>query len=156
MIKLYSGSIIFRDLSLEVEPWMTSQEFRNRFPADRIVRENALGNGYLWLDVRERLYEGEECIPISFCFNADGELEYVDLFPQHAGTPPEDWEARKSWSAEEQKKDLKACSAWLLIHCGITQSAKFLWGNIGTFTEPKSGVCGINLHYRRQGKSRRR
>lgn len=138
MIELKTGKIVFSELDMAVRPLMAREDFVLSFPGDRILQIRDMKNGYIWYDVREKIYE--EKIPLGLCFNPRGELEFVEIYPQFAG-------GRQS-AAEEGKREKEYCDRWLVEFCGLKRAENsFPWGTLSSYFDPRSYSAGISLHY---------
>ena len=58
-------------------------------------------NGYIWYDIREKIYDCK--IPVHICFNPQKRLEFIDLYPQFFRLNTNSaWE---NWTPEQAEKD---------------------------------------------------
>lgn len=144
MIDLQTGKITFFELGITVSPLLYRTDFISDFPKDKITQIRDMKNGYVWYDVREKVYDCK--IPVFLCFNPQKNLEFVELFPQSFDLNAiRHWE---NWTPEEAQKDKKYCDEWLLRFCGLQSDANsFSWGSISAYFDPRSYSSGICIHY---------
>lgn len=146
MIDLQTGNFTFPELSISLTPLYFRNDFISIFPKDRIIKIRDMGNGYIWYDVREKVYDTDFKIPVWICFNPQDELEYIDLYPQAF-----DAKANRMWAAwteDEMKRDKKYCNEWLIKYCRLKQDEnQFTWGTITVYYDPRSASCGICMKY---------
>ena len=81
MIELQTGKITFPELNITVSPLLHYADFISDFPKDKITQIRDMRNGYIWYDIKEKVYDNK--IPVYFCFNPQKNLEFVNLYPQH-------------------------------------------------------------------------
>ena len=79
MIELNTGKITFPELNITLSPLLHSTDFISDFPKDKILRVRDMKNGYIWYDISEKVYDTK--IPVDLCFNPQGNLEFIELFP---------------------------------------------------------------------------
>lgn len=146
MIELQTGNFIFPELSISLSPLHCINDFVSIFPKDSIENIRDMNNGYIWYDVREKIYEIDYKIPVWMCFNPEGQLEFINLYPQVLDTKVHrEW---ADWTENETKKDKEYCETWLSKYCGLTQEKnEFTWGTITAFFDPCSASCGIGIRY---------
>lgn len=144
LIELKTGKIIFTELNTTVSPLLQYADFISHFPKDKIIQIRDMKNGYIWYDIREKLYDNK--IPVQLCFNPQKTLEFVELYPQSFDLNIiRHWE---NWTLEEVEKDKKYCDAWLMKFCGLqSEENLFSWGSISSYLDPRSGGRGICIHY---------
>ena len=144
MIEVQTGKIIFHELNITVSPLLHYADFISDFPKDSILQIRDMKNGYIWYDMREKIFDSK--IPVHLCFNPQGNLEFVELYPQSFDSNAiRHWE---NWTPEEAKKDKKYCDEWLARFCGLQREENlFAWGAISSYFDPRSCSSGICIHY---------
>jgi len=144
LIELQTGKIIFPELNIIVSPLLHYADFISDFPKNKIIQIRNMGNGYIWYDMREKVYDNK--IPVHICFNPWGNLEFVELYPQSFDLNAiRHWE---NWTSEEMQKDKKYCDEWLVRFCGLqSEENLFSWGSISSYFDPRSCSSGICIHY---------
>ena len=144
MIELQTGKIIFPELNIAVSPLLHHADFIYGFPKDKIVQIRNTKNGYIWYEVREKIYDNK--IPVHLCFNLQGNLEFVELYPQIFDLNAIwHWE---NWTPEKVKKDKKYCDEWLVRFFGLqSEENLFSWGSVSSYLDPRSCSSGICIHY---------
>lgn len=144
MIELQTGKIIFPELDITISPSLQYADFISDFPKDKIIQIRDMRNGYIWYDIREKVYDNK--IPVHLCFNPQGNLEFVELYPQSFDLDTiRHWER---WTPEEAQKDKKYCDEWLVRFCGLQSEENFFsWGSISAYFDPRSCSSGICIHY---------
>ncbi|MCD7886610.1 MAG: hypothetical protein LUG44_03180 [Clostridiales bacterium] len=147
MIELQTGKIIFPELNITIVPLLHYADFLSDFPKNKIIQIRDMRNGYAWCDIREKVYDNK--IPVAFCFNPQGVLELVHLYPQSAdATASQHWEY---WTLEEAQKDKMYCDKWLVNVCGLKNEENlFPWGSVSSYFDPRSCSSGICIHYKEQ------
>lgn len=145
MIDIKNGRITFCDISLQLSPKYLKNNFQNEFPENRVVRSRDMGNGYIWYDIKEQIYKNDNSIRISICFNPEGFLEHIKLFPQSYGDPTSSW---SDWTPLQMQEDKKLCDEWLKRFCKLkSEKNYFNWGTIYSYFDIKSGCSGIGINY---------
>lgn len=146
MIDLRTGNFIFPELSISLLPLYCRNDFISTFPRDRIEKIRDMKNGYIWYDVREKIYETDFRVPVWMCFNPQNQLEVIHFYPQAFDAKVHrEWAA---WTEENMKKDKKYCEDWLSNYCSLVHGENdFTWGTIIAFFDPRSASCGIEIRY---------
>ena len=144
MIESQTGKIIFHELDVTLSPLMHYSDFIAVFPKDKIIRIRDMRTGYIWYDIREKIYDNK--IPVQLCFNPQKNLEFVQLYPQYCDLNNiQSWE---NWTSEAAQKDKKYCDEWLVRFCGLHSKENFFsWGAIASYYDPRSAGSGIYIHY---------
>ena len=147
MIELQTGKITFPELNITVSPLLHYADFISDFPKDKITQIRDMRNGYIWYDIKEKVYDNK--IPVYFCFNPQKNLEFVNLYPQHFDLNAIlHWDC---WTPEEAQKDKRYCDEWLMRFCGLKNEENlFSWGSISSYFDPRSCSSGICIHYTEQ------
>ncbi len=144
MIELQTGKIIFPELNITVSPLLHHTDFISDFPKEKIIQIRDMKNGYIWYDMREKIYDHK--IPVQLCFNPQGNLEFVELYPQSFDLNAiQHWE---DWTPEEAEKDKKYCDEWLMRFCGLHGGENlFPWGSVSSYLDPRSCSSSIWIRY---------
>lgn len=144
MIELQTGRIIFPEPDITLSPLLPYADFISDFPKDKIIQIRDMKNGYIWYDIREKVYDNK--ILVYLCFNPQGNLEFVELYPQSFDlNATRQWETR---TLEEAQKDKKCCDEWLVRFCGLQSEENiFPWGSVSAYFDPHSYSSGICIHY---------
>lgn len=144
MIELQTGNITFPELGITLLPLLHHTDFITRFPKENIMEIRDMKNGYIWYDIREKIYDCK--IPVHICFNPQKRLEFIDLYPQFSCLNTNStWE---NLTLEQVEKDKKYCDEWLLRFCNLQSGLNsFAWGSISVYFDPRSCCSGIWIHY---------
>lgn len=145
MIEIQTGRIYFPELDITVSPLMQRADFNSSFPKDKIIQIRDMKNGYIWYDIREKVYDNK--ILVQLCFNPQESLELVELYPQYL-----DLNAIsncESCSPKEVQKNKKYCDKWLVKFCGLKREENlFSWGSISACYDPRACSSSICIHYK--------
>ena len=59
MIELQTGKITFPELNITVSPLLHYADFISDFPKDKITQIRDMRNGYIWYDIKEKVYDNK-------------------------------------------------------------------------------------------------
>lgn len=145
MIELNTGKITFPELNITLSPLLHSTDFISDFPKDKILRVRDMKNGYIWYDISEKVYDTK--IPVDLCFNPQGNLEFIELFPQNTDSNAI-LHLKNQTPTEIMKNKKRYCDEWLMKFCGLgNEENSFWWGSISSRFDPRSYSSGICIHY---------
>lgn len=152
MIDIKTGEILLGDIKFLIFPLMSKEQFTASFPKDKILKKRDMGHGYVWFDIKGKIY-GQK-FPVELCFNPSDQLEFVYLYPQYSSGVNLKETTLKEW-IENTVEETKFCNEWLLKNCGLqNKNNKFSYGEITSpygdiisYYDPRSYSSGICIHY---------
>ena len=146
MINVDTGSVFIYENNIELSPALSRDNFIQLYPQNSVKQIRDMNNGYIWYDLKEKIYPNDNQIAISLCFAPNGYLQHIHIYPQYYGT-----EVNRSWSdwsPEDMERDKEYCNNWLTRYCGLKNSFnQYSWGELSSFSDPRSCTSGIIINY---------